>query len=116
MLKLVLGGLLGDPLGRKEGRKGARIVSMSRRKNSLALEKGHFKPTGQCQALSSVSILTEGTRNSNVSIGWYRIQSWKLEIGVGEGTARSVQRGRLVWEVTTEKGPIIPVPTETGSM
>ena len=45
MLKVVLGGLHGDPFGRKEGRKDAKIGSM-RRKGSLALEKGRFKRTG----------------------------------------------------------------------
>ena len=50
MLKVALGGLLGDPPGKKEGRKDAKIRSM-RRKGSLALEKGRFKRTGQCLVL-----------------------------------------------------------------
>ena len=46
MLKVVLGDLLGDLLGEKEGKRGVKIGSMSRRKSSLALEKGRFKHTG----------------------------------------------------------------------
>ena len=46
MLKVILGGLLRDPLGGKEDRRGVKIKSMSRRKSSLALEKGRFKHTG----------------------------------------------------------------------
>ena len=76
MLKVVLGGLHGDPFGRKEGRKDAKIGSM-RRKGSLALEKGHFKRTGQCRALRGAIVLTEGmkstikgTRNLNAFVGW----------------------------------------------
>ena len=60
----------GDPLGGREGRKGVKIGSMSRRKSSLALEKSHFKHIGQCQAHQGVSILTGGTRNLKVCVGW----------------------------------------------
>ena len=45
-LKVALGDLLGDPISGKEDRRGVKIRSMSRRKNSLALEKGRFKHTG----------------------------------------------------------------------
>jgi len=58
MLKVVLGDLLGDPFGGKEGRRGTKIGSMNKRKISLALEKGHFKCTRHCQALHGMSILT----------------------------------------------------------
>ena len=47
MLKVVLGDLLKDPLGRREGRRGVKIGSMSRRKSSPASEKGRIKHTGQ---------------------------------------------------------------------
>ena len=66
MLKVVLGDLLGG----KEGKRGVKIRSMSRRKSSPALEKGHIKHTGQYQALYSMSALTKGTRNLNVCVGW----------------------------------------------
>ena len=46
MLKVILGGLLRDPLSGKEDRRGVKIRSMSGRKSSLALEKGRFKHTG----------------------------------------------------------------------
>ena len=46
MLKAVLGDLLGDLLGEREGKRGVKIGSMSRRKNSPALEKGRIKLTG----------------------------------------------------------------------
>ena len=69
MLKVVLGGLLGDPLGGKEDRIGTKIGSISRRKGSSALEKGHFKHTGQCQVLQGTIVLIEGMRNLNICIG-----------------------------------------------
>ena len=76
MLKVVLGGLHGDPLGGKEGRKDAKIGSM-RRKGSPALEKGCFKRIGQCRALRGAIVLTEGMkstikrmRNLNAFVGW----------------------------------------------
>ena len=69
-IKVVLGDLLRDPLGRNEGRRGAKIGSMSRRKDSLALEKGCFKHTGQCQVLRGAIVLTEGMRNLNICVGW----------------------------------------------
>ena len=47
MLKVALGGLLEDPLGGKEGKRGVKIGSMSKRKNSPALEKGRIKLIGQ---------------------------------------------------------------------
>ena len=64
MLKVALGGLHGDLRGEKGGRKGMKIGSM-RRKGSSALEKGHFKRTGQCLALRGITVLTKGigTRN-----------------------------------------------------
>ena len=43
MLKMALGGLFGDPLGGNEGRRGVKIGSTSKRKNSLASEKGYIK-------------------------------------------------------------------------
>ena len=47
MLKVVSGDLLKDPLGRREGRRGVKIGSISRRKSSPASEKGRIKHTGQ---------------------------------------------------------------------
>ena len=54
MLKVALGGLLGDPPSGKEGRRDVKIGSM--RKGSPALEKGRFKRTGQC--LASLGAIT----------------------------------------------------------
>ena len=65
MLKAVLGDLLEDLLGKKEGKRDAKIGSMSRRKGSLALEKGHFKRTRQCPMLRGIIVLTGGMRNLN---------------------------------------------------
>ena len=48
MLKVALGDFLDDPLGEKGDRKGMRAGSTSKRKSSLALEKGRFKRTGHC--------------------------------------------------------------------
>ena len=45
-LKVASRGLLEDPLGGKEGRRDAKIGSTNRGKDSLALEKGHFKRNG----------------------------------------------------------------------
>ena len=76
MLKVALRGLLRDPLGKKEGKRGVKIGSM-RRKGSLTLEKGYFKHTKQCPVLRGTIIsiegmksLSEGTRNLNVYVGW----------------------------------------------
>ena len=76
MLKVVLGGLQGDPLGGKEGRKDAKIGSMGG-KGSTALGKGRSKRTGQCRALWGATVLTEGmksmikgTRNLNTFVDW----------------------------------------------
>ena len=75
MLKMALGGLLGDPPSGKEGKRDAKIGSI--RKGSLALEKGRFKYTGQCSALQGAIIstkgmrnLSKGTRNLNIFVGW----------------------------------------------
>ena len=70
MSKVALGDLLEDPLSGKEGGRGTKTRSMSRRKSSLALEKGCFKYTGYCLAIRGVSVLTGGTRNLNVCVGW----------------------------------------------
>ena len=69
MLKVVLGDLFENPLGEKEGRKGAKIGSMNRRRSSMALEKGCFKRIRHCQALRGVRVLTGGTRNWNACVG-----------------------------------------------
>ena len=76
MLKVDLGGLPRDPPGRKEGIRDVKIGSM-RRKGSIALERGHFKRTGQCLVLRGTIVstkgmksLSEGIRNLNVYIGW----------------------------------------------
>ena len=75
MLKVALGGLLGDPPGEKEVRRDAKIWSM--RKGNPALAKGRFKRTGQCSAprgaitsTKGMKSLSKGTRNLNVFIGW----------------------------------------------
>ena len=65
-----IGDLLGDPLGRKEGRRGTKIRSMNRRKTSLALEKGCFKRIEHCQALRGIGILTRRMSNWNACVGW----------------------------------------------
>ena len=70
MLKVALGDFLSDPLGGKGDRRGVRAGSTSKRKSSLALEKGCFKHTEHCQVFRDVSILTEGMRNLNVYVGW----------------------------------------------
>ena len=76
MLKVALGDLFWDPLGRKEGRRDVKIGSM-RRKGSLALEKGRFKRTGQCPMLRGAIVSTGGMkslsrriRNLGVYVGW----------------------------------------------
>ena len=75
MLKVVLGGLLRDPPGGKEGRRDAKMGSM--RKGSLALKKGCFKRTRQCLAFQGAVVSTKGikslsigTRNLNIFVGW----------------------------------------------
>ena len=75
MLKVALGGLLGDPPGEKEVRRDAKIWSM--RKGNPALAKGRFKRTEQCLAprgaiasTKGMKSLSKGTRNLNVFIGW----------------------------------------------
>ena len=67
---MVPGDLLRDPFGGKEGRRGMKIGSMSRRKSSPALEKGRIKHTGQHQAHQGVSALTGWIRNLNICVGW----------------------------------------------
>ena len=62
-LKVSLGGLLGDPFGKKEGRRDVKIGSTNKGKDSLALEKGHFKRTRQCLELRAVTISTGETKN-----------------------------------------------------
>ena len=49
MLKADLWGLLGDPPGKREDIKDVRIGSVSKKRNSLALEKGHIKHTEHYQ-------------------------------------------------------------------
>ena len=44
-LKVDLWGLLGNPPGKREDIKDVRIGSMSKKRNSLALEMGHIKHT-----------------------------------------------------------------------
>ena len=44
-LKVALGDLLGDPVSKKEDRRGVKTVSMSKGKSCLVLEKGRFKHT-----------------------------------------------------------------------
>ena len=70
MLKVILGDLLRDPFGEKKGKKGVKIGSMSKRKSSLALEKGRIKHTRQYQTHQGVSALTGGTRNLNIYVVW----------------------------------------------
>ena len=75
MLKVALGGLLGDLPGEKEGRKDVKIRSI-RRKGSLASKKGPFKHIKQCLVLQGATVsiegiksLSEGTRNLNIYVG-----------------------------------------------
>ncbi|KAK9987963.1 hypothetical protein SO802_028202 [Lithocarpus litseifolius] len=56
-------------LGEKEGKRGMKIGSMSRKKSSLALKKGRIKHTEQYLALRGMGALTGGTRNLNVCVG-----------------------------------------------
>ena len=77
MLKVVPGDLFGGLLDGRGDRRGVKIGSVSRRKGSPALEKGHFKRVGQCPTLQSTIIQIEGTRNVNggtrslsVYVGW----------------------------------------------
>ena len=70
MPKVALGDLLGDPLGRKEGRRGTKTRSMAKRKSSLVLGKGHFKHIGHYQALRDVIVLIGEMRNLNAYVGW----------------------------------------------
>ena len=44
MLKMALRGLFEDPLGENKGTRGAMIGTMNKRKNVLALGRGHTKP------------------------------------------------------------------------
>ena len=57
------GGLLEDPFGEKEGRRDVKIGSRNREKDSLALEKGHFKRTRQCLKLRGTTVSTGKTKN-----------------------------------------------------
>ena len=70
MPKVALGDLFGDPLGRKEGRRGMKTRSMAKRKSSLVLGKGHFKHIGHYQALRDMIVLIGEMRNLNTYIGW----------------------------------------------
>ena len=70
MPKVALGDLLGDPLGRKEGRRGTKTRSMAKRKSSLVLGKGHFKHIGHCRAFWDMSVLIGEMRNLNTYVGW----------------------------------------------
>ena len=76
MLKVALKGLLEDPLGEKEGRRDTKMRSMSRRKGNMALEKGHFKHTGQFSVLRGVVVSTRRTRNLNE-----RMRNWSVCVG-----------------------------------
>ena len=62
-LKVDLWGLLGNPPGKREDIKDVRIGSVSERRNSLALEKGHIKHIEQYQVLRSTSNLTREMRS-----------------------------------------------------
>ena len=63
MPKMIRWGLLRDLLGEREDIKDARIGSVSERRNSLALEKGHIKHIEQYQVLRSTSNLTREMRS-----------------------------------------------------
>ena len=60
---MALGGLLEDPFGEKEGRRDVKIGRRNRGKDSLALEKGHFKRTRQCLELRGATVSTGKTKN-----------------------------------------------------
>ena len=57
------GGLLEDPFSEKEGRRDVKIGSRNKEKDSLALEKGHFKRTRQCPEHRGATVLTGKTKN-----------------------------------------------------
>ena len=70
MLRVVLGDLLGNLPGEKEGTKIMKIGIVSRKKIGLVLKKGRIKLTGQYQVLLSVDVLMRDMRNLNVYIDW----------------------------------------------
>ena len=51
MLRVALGGFLGDLPSERGGTKGVKIEIVSERKNDLASERGSIKHTGQCRGL-----------------------------------------------------------------
>ena len=70
MLKVLLGGLLGDLPGGSGGTKGVKTGTVSERKNGPALEKGCTRHTRQCRVLQGTDNLMRETRNLNGYAGW----------------------------------------------
>ena len=95
MLKVVLWGLLGDPLGEKGNTKDAKIESVSEMRNDLALGKGHIRRTGRCQALLGVGNLMREMRSLNNYASWWGIWSWRQEADVREETEITKKGGLL---------------------
>ena len=69
-LKVVSWDLLGDPPGGNRGTKGVRIGIANKRKNGLALEKGHTKPTEQYQVLRGLGNLMREMRSWSNYTNW----------------------------------------------
>ena len=67
---MVLGDLLGNLPGEKEGTKIMKIGIVSRKKIGLVLKKGRIKLTGQCQVLQGMDDLIRETRNLSIYVGW----------------------------------------------
>ena len=63
LLKMVQWDSLGDPRGGSKGKKGMKIGSMNTRKNSLTLERGHTKQTGQYRMLCNTENWTKEMRS-----------------------------------------------------
>ena len=69
-LRVVLGDLLGNLPGEKEGTKIMKIGIVSRKKIGLVLKKGRIKLTGQCRVLQGMGDLIRETRNLSTYVGW----------------------------------------------
>ena len=70
MLKVPLGGLLGDLLGESRGIKDVKIGIVSKRKNDLTSEKGCIKHIELCRELQGTENLTSKMRNLRGCAGW----------------------------------------------
>ena len=63
MREVIRWGFLGDLLGEREDIKDARIGSVSERRNSLTLKRGHIKHTKQYQVLRGTGNLMREMRS-----------------------------------------------------